>query len=378
MADPSPIALRHRRVHRPWRIAFIGAAVLLTVATHWPRLQLPAEVPLTDKGIHLAAFATFTVLLWQTQWIHRLWLTFLAAVAWAGLDELSQGIPGVNRYVGWDDGLANVMGVLCSASIIWALGPVGARANRQRLRVQQYMLDELFTTRSAWLIMLGTSAACAAPLFIMMLRAMDGRSTTQLPVYEVAGAWLVITPLLLLPGLRRVTSRVRGQQPCLACGEPDAPHASDADGHGTCRRCGGHNAAGQWRPLPAPSLRMMWRGAKRPFIYAFSAIAGVFILVLLLPSIHAYALEHWGSGSLLNILMRSVGRGAHRFASVVDITLYCVLLAASIRLYRSGLARSYDQAIRCRACGFDLRGSATDEQGRGRCSECGQEFRRSD
>ena len=56
--------------------------------------------------------------------------------------------------------------------------------------------------------------------------------------------------------------------------------------------------------------------------------------------------------------------------------LYLLLFAIAVRLYRGGLARYYDQALKCRKCAHDLRGTPTDGRGRGRCGECGTPFTR--
>ena len=71
--DGGAVARRRRRVLRPWRWAFVVYGVVLTVATHWPRLELGPEVPASDKVLHLVAFAVLTVLLWRTGWPARAW-----------------------------------------------------------------------------------------------------------------------------------------------------------------------------------------------------------------------------------------------------------------------------------------------------------------
>lgn len=105
-------SLRWRRV-----LFWFYAAVLFT-ATHWPNLQI--EVPGVERPdlfLHLGAFSTWTALLWaagyagpRSRWKTLLWLVPIA-VAYAGIDESSQGLPGVHRTVALDDFLANCTGV---------------------------------------------------------------------------------------------------------------------------------------------------------------------------------------------------------------------------------------------------------------------------
>ncbi|MHC5113139.1 MAG: hypothetical protein ACYTGP_01765 [Planctomycetota bacterium] len=112
-----PRALRRRR------IVFVVYALALTTATHWPRLELPPFSPVGDKTIHFLAFAVLAALLWRTRWIrHRFALTAIA-LAWAVLDELAQGLPGVNRYVTAPDLVSNALGVISAALWLWAWRP---------------------------------------------------------------------------------------------------------------------------------------------------------------------------------------------------------------------------------------------------------------
>ena len=109
---------------------FVAYALLLTTATHWPRLELPPFSPIGDKTTHFLAFALLTALLWRTRWIrHRIALT-VVALAWSVLDELAQGVPGVNRYVTAPDLIANALGVVSMGLWLWAL----RRSRHARLR----------------------------------------------------------------------------------------------------------------------------------------------------------------------------------------------------------------------------------------------------
>ena len=97
-----------RRAGRAWRFGLIAYAIALTTGTHWPRLRLGPEVPATDKMIHLVAFGGLTLLLWRTRWIRHLGVLFVVCAAWSALDEVSQGLPVLNRFVSWYDIVANL------------------------------------------------------------------------------------------------------------------------------------------------------------------------------------------------------------------------------------------------------------------------------
>ena len=46
-----------RRLTKPWRVVFVLYACALTVATHWPQLDIGTETqPAPDKLLHLFAF----------------------------------------------------------------------------------------------------------------------------------------------------------------------------------------------------------------------------------------------------------------------------------------------------------------------------------
>jgi hypothetical protein len=99
-----------------WALPLYLAA--LTVATHWPKLEINAGPPSTDKFLHCLAFGLIPILLWLTGWFRSLWVVLAAALAWAGLDELSQAVPGVERSVTWNDFFASAMGVVAATIAI--------------------------------------------------------------------------------------------------------------------------------------------------------------------------------------------------------------------------------------------------------------------
>ncbi len=103
---------------RVWRICFVLYALALTTGTHWPQLELPPEAPFSDKTVHLAAFGGLTILLWLTRWISRTWVLIAVVLAWAAIDESSQGLPGIHRTVSMIDFAANATGIALAAILI--------------------------------------------------------------------------------------------------------------------------------------------------------------------------------------------------------------------------------------------------------------------
>ncbi|MEM9165724.1 MAG: murein biosynthesis integral membrane protein MurJ [Planctomycetota bacterium] len=110
---------------RGWRRAgFILFAVVLGTATHWPNVVIEGPVPRPDLFVHIAAFGLWTLLLiateWAGPWRSRGSLLRAAGIGagYAAIDELTQGIPGLNRVVDPMDLAANVAGVLlaCAAA----------------------------------------------------------------------------------------------------------------------------------------------------------------------------------------------------------------------------------------------------------------------
>lgn len=101
-------------------MAFILYAIALTIATHWPRLTLGPDVPATDKEIHIVAFALATLLLWMTRWRTNFLTVAVVVIIWAGVDELTQAIPVIQRTCSWLDFLANLTGIALASFIIWA------------------------------------------------------------------------------------------------------------------------------------------------------------------------------------------------------------------------------------------------------------------
>lgn len=106
------------------RVCFVLYALLIVTLTHWPQLRVESGIPRTDLWAHFVAYFGWTTLLLATGWIapRRDWknpaVAVPLAILYAGLDELSQGIPGLGRFVSWADFAANCVGVEIAA-LVW-------------------------------------------------------------------------------------------------------------------------------------------------------------------------------------------------------------------------------------------------------------------
>ena len=110
------------------RLAFIAIAITLATLTHWPNLKVNIdEIPRTDLWAHAIAYSTWTFALIATGWIaprgswKSVGLGMPIALLYAGIDELTQGIPGLGRFVTMEDFAANAIGVWIGASVwvVW-------------------------------------------------------------------------------------------------------------------------------------------------------------------------------------------------------------------------------------------------------------------
>lgn len=90
--------------------------VALFVATHYPRVPLPTDIPHSDKLIHFTAFGLLAALWW---WFARarkplgprfVWFSAPILIVYAGLDEYLQQFFG--RFTEVMDFVANTAGVV--------------------------------------------------------------------------------------------------------------------------------------------------------------------------------------------------------------------------------------------------------------------------
>lgn len=110
--------MTQRRLLIAARIVFVCFALVLVTLTHWPNLEIDIEViQRPDLVAHFGAFGLWTLLLIAASFFgpmlstRNIALATLVAAIYAPLDELTQGIPGVNRHVSMFDLAANLGGV---------------------------------------------------------------------------------------------------------------------------------------------------------------------------------------------------------------------------------------------------------------------------
>jgi len=120
-----------------WRRILAVYATAMFVGTHWPRYTAPIETALPiDKVMHVVAYAGLAGFVMLAR-LHaggtrsraftpsNIDRSALLCLIWAGVDELTQAIPGLHRYVTWQDYAANAAGVATA----WAVARFGlARA----------------------------------------------------------------------------------------------------------------------------------------------------------------------------------------------------------------------------------------------------------
>jgi len=369
-SDPAAFA---RKLARPWRIAFAIAALLVTTATHWPALRLGPEFPASDKTLHTLAFGGLTFLLWRTRWLRRRWLLWLVMIPWAALDEITQGIPALNRFISWEDGLANLLGVTVVVAWLWALAPVGGPVNRMRLQVDAFALDRLFVTRRTWAVLALVLAGCALPPAIAWpWLGADGMA--QL-IAAVVFLWFAVSLLVLFDRWRRERAIVIGERLCFACGASARDATLAPDGTGRCSICNTTVHAAQWCEPSPPATSIMLRDLALPVVLALLIFVGGFMLLVVSLAICARLLAADPPSPLAPHVLQVITWLPPSLVLLIDTAFALVLFALVARLYSGRIARHYDQSTRCRRCRHDLRGTPAPD-GVGRCGECGTTFAR--
>lgn len=101
------------------RIAFACYALALVTATHWPALKIASHgVSRLDLFIHAGAFGAWTFLFTLGGFYgpvlsrHNIVRSTATALAYALLDELTQGLPVLQRTVDPLDLAANAAGIV--------------------------------------------------------------------------------------------------------------------------------------------------------------------------------------------------------------------------------------------------------------------------
>ena len=96
--------------------------LLLFVATHYPRVQIPGEIPHSDKLVHFMAFGVLALLYWQFARVRRgvgprlVWSSAAVLLAYAALDEYLQQFVG--RFTDVLDFVADAAGIVAVLAIL--------------------------------------------------------------------------------------------------------------------------------------------------------------------------------------------------------------------------------------------------------------------
>ncbi len=363
-----------RRLTRPWRLVFVLYACALTVATHWPQLDIGTETqPAPDKLLHLFAFGGLAFLLIQTSWLRTIWAVGVLTFMWTLLDEITQALPVLGRESSVIDILAGELGVALVVTWAWALGSIGGVANRTRLAQQHFLLAELLRQPQTWIIVasaalvgaLATGGSIALALKFVFTRY-GGEQLTKVLVAAMVGA--LAGTQVSLAGLlaRHAAPRVK-QRPCFGCGTSCSAVQFDSAGQGRCPQCDAPLQLGQWaEPMQLP-LSAAARGVVPALALAGGMlIAGAITLLVLWRLSRQFA---WAK-----ILIRTWNDFPPDMQTAVDLTAIALIAALAVRIYRRRQARLHDrQHLNCRACEHDLQGTPIT-QGVGVCPECGTPF----
>ncbi|MCA9296493.1 MAG: VanZ family protein [Phycisphaerales bacterium] len=358
----TPAAWR-RIVRRPWRIAFILYAIALTLATHWPKLTLPPTGP-SDKTTHLISFGMLTFLLWRTGWVRSRILTVIIALSWSQLDELSQSFEILGRDVTWLDALANALGVLLVGTWLWTLRPVGMAPNRLRLARHAFIFDVIFASVRTWMMLIAAGVSIAIATAITWKLIDDGAKPTVMLLSPAL--LLFIIALLMHRWWKRTAAQLVRDYNCFACGTPNDVAATQ------CRSCATPLRADQWTEPPPPTRRWFGRAICMPMVIGLAIIPAPFLALAGLVKLYEWTLDTPVFPSMRGVT-RWIMSAPEPVQNIIDLALLGVLIAGIVRIVRRRLARHYDQSVRCRSCGHDLRGASIDNNA-GHCAECGEPF----
>ena len=129
-----------RRLLIAARIVFVCFALVLVTLTHWPNLQVDIDViQRPDLVAHVGAFGLWTLLLIAASFFGPMLSTRnilragLVGAIYAPIDELTQGLPGVNRHVSALDLVANLVGVAGAVAFMLLVARIRQRRIARRV-----------------------------------------------------------------------------------------------------------------------------------------------------------------------------------------------------------------------------------------------------
>jgi hypothetical protein len=140
--------------------------------------------------------------------------------------------------------------------------------------------------------------------------------------------------------------------------------------------CGADRSVWEHPLPPRPPFRAVVEASIVPAIVALMGIVALFAIVLLAPVVYSWSIRAPGGAtqSTAPRLAHIVGRLPRELNSVVDLTIYLLLISLVARMWRRRMAAYIDRGFRCRKCGHDLHGTPVNQFGEGHCGECGEAF----
>lgn len=103
-------------------------ALIVVTLTHWPRLQVPGQEYRADILIHFVAFGLWAALFTACGFFgpplsrRNILISWVVSAAYALVDEVTQGIPGLGRVVDPMDMLGNTGGTTLAMLGMLAIG----------------------------------------------------------------------------------------------------------------------------------------------------------------------------------------------------------------------------------------------------------------
>ncbi len=347
-----------------WRaLAWLALAVVFT-ATHWPNLQFDMPIVGGDKVLHASAFLLLTVIWWPTGYVRSMRVFLPAAVAWSLLDESLQALPALRRDAGIPDAVANVCGVFMGCIVVWTLTPIERLPGSSVRKLAWAMMID---RPQAWMAC-GASAALGALAGGTMLTIAQGLLHQPIkPAHSaIIGATLgmgVAVYATIAAMMRTLQGRIEAARCCTACGEPTA-------GGAVCSACGASLHPATWLPSPDRSIggvpdRHWLRVGLLPVITAgLTLVAMLAISVTVQMQRIAWLRPYFGPAEDQGMRL------------VIDALAISIAVAAGIARSRLHVRRVLQaEGVSCWSCGHDT--SKTEAPGGlGRCTECGDWFRR--
>ena len=326
---------------RNMRILFWIFTCVLLIASHYPRLSVgtPGDAP--DKLLHFFAFGGWALLLWSSGYVRSLLLVVFLSVAFGAFDEATQAIPIMGRSADIQDLLADGAGGLVAMAWIHALGSTGVDApvvRRGEARLAQagwrLLASAMNLGHLAVAAIFGALMGGVVLTIVLKANPVIGPSTSVIFGACLGGVAGFVAGFQM--GRQRMLMR-------LMASEESVPS------------------------VPEASIRQMFLVT---LLWIGLVLVGMAVLYVL-------AITFSQSIPVLGGLSRWHESLGMNLALMIDTAVVSLAAAFATRRARVRLAKFVAAGgERCVACRQDLNG-VPDENGIGRCPECGHRFHRS-